>query len=207
MNDVMMKHPIELSKDQDSNPWPLVHKASMLPLTRTGRHQRTKKMTENHGWRPAYLQTPGSGLSPQQFFYCICHILWRVIGEFWHDIICSEVWHHFMLVFHHGKPTGQKTATDQSQQCKVTQYCVSRTPGHTVQWRFSVGWRPACPSTGRNCLPSLEGVLPWMTSQCLCFIRNRKGIQRIFLGYHLVNRETQLRSTLISGQPVRSWWF
>ena len=29
MNDDMIKHPPEFSRDPDSNPWPLVHKASM----------------------------------------------------------------------------------------------------------------------------------------------------------------------------------
>ena len=37
MNDEMMKHPLELSRDPDSNQWPLVHMASMLPLTHAGR--------------------------------------------------------------------------------------------------------------------------------------------------------------------------
>ena len=36
MNDDMMKHPFELSWDPDSNPQPLVHKTSMLPLTHAG---------------------------------------------------------------------------------------------------------------------------------------------------------------------------
>ena len=37
MNDDMMKHPPEHNQNLDSNPQPLAHKASMLPLTHAGR--------------------------------------------------------------------------------------------------------------------------------------------------------------------------